>query len=52
MQAAHRRHDITERVCVLLKPHLPGRVGTRGVTARDKRLFLNAVFGFLDSVVN
>lgn len=47
MQAAHRRHDISDRVWELLEPHLPGREGTRGVTARDNRCFLNAVFWIL-----
>ena len=47
MQCAHRRHDISDRVWELLKPHLPGREGTRGVTARDNRCFLNAVFWIL-----
>ena len=47
MQAVHRRHDISDRVWELLEPHLPGRKGTRGVTARDNRSFLNAVFWIL-----
>ena len=47
MQAAHRRHDILDKVWALLEPHLPGREGTRGVTARDNRNFLNAVFWIL-----
>ena len=46
MQPAHRRHDISDRVWKLLEPHLEGRKGIRGVTARDNRLFINAVFGF------
>ena len=44
MTAAHRRHDISERVWQLLKPHLPGGPGKPGPPARDNRLFLNAVF--------
>ena len=44
LQPVHRRHDISDRVWELLEPHLPGRKGTRGVTARDNRLFINAVF--------
>lgn len=44
MNYTHRRHDISDRVWELLEPHLPGREGTRGVTARDNRCFLNAVF--------
>ncbi len=47
MKYAHRRHDISDRVWELLKPHLPGREGTRGVTACDNRYFLNAVFWIL-----
>ena len=47
MKAAHRRHDISDKVWELLEPHLPGREGTRGVTARDNRNFLNAVFWIL-----
>ena len=47
MQAAYHRHDISDRVWELLEPHLPGREGTRGVTARDNRCFLNAVFWIL-----
>ena len=47
MQAVHRRHDISDSVWELLEPHLPGRNGTRGVTARDNRCFLNAVFWIL-----
>ena len=47
MQAAHRRHDMSDKIWELLEPHLPGREGTRGVTARDNRNFLNAVFWIL-----
>ena len=47
METAHRRHDISDKVWELLEPHLPGREGTRGVTARDNRNFLNAVFWIL-----
>ena len=47
MQPAHRRHDISDKVWALLEPHLSGRKGTRGVTARDNRLFINAVFWIL-----
>ena len=47
MEAAHLRHDISDKVWELLEPHLPGREGTRGVTARDNRNFLNAVFWIL-----
>ena len=47
MQAAHRRHDISDRVWELLEPHLLGRKGTWGGNARDNRLFINAVFWIL-----
>ena len=47
MPPTHRRHDISDRVWELLKPHLSGREGARGVTARDNRLFINAVFWIL-----
>ena len=47
MNAAHRRHDISDKVCELLEAHLPGREETRGVTARNNRNFLNAVFWIL-----
>ena len=51
MEAAHRRHDISDKVWELLEPHLPGREGTRDVAARDNRNFLNAVFGFSEQVL-
>ena len=44
---AYRRHDISDRVWQLLEPHLPGRKGSWGGTARDNRLFINAVFWIL-----
>ena len=47
MQPAHRRHDISDRGWKLLEPHLPRRKGTRGVSARDNRLFINAVLWIL-----
>lgn len=43
----HRRHDIADRVWLLLEPHLPGRKGAWGGKARDNRLFINAVFWIL-----
>lgn len=46
-EAAHRRHDISDRVWELLEPHLPGRTGAWGGTAKDNRLFINAVFWIL-----
>ena len=45
--AAHRRHDISDRVWTLLEPHLPGREGIWGGKAKDNRLFINAVFWIL-----
>ena len=47
MVAAHRRHDISDRVWELLEPHLLGRKGTCGGNARDNRQFINAVFWIL-----
>ena len=44
---AHRRHDISDRIWDLLKPHLPGRKGVWGGIARDNRNFINAVFWIL-----
>ena len=45
--AAHRRHDISDRVWALLEPHLPGTKGGWGRIAKDNRLFINAVFWIL-----
>lgn len=47
MIAAHRRHDISDRVWSLLEPHLPGRAGSWGGRAGDNRQFINAVFWIL-----
>ena len=44
---AHRRHDISDAVWLLLAPHLPGRTGQWGGVARDNQLFINAVFWIL-----
>jgi transposase len=44
---AHRRHDLSDSVWVLLEPHLPGRQGAWGGQAHDNRLFINAVFWIL-----
>ncbi len=43
-KAAHRRHDITNKVWEKLEPHLPGRQVKCGGIAQDNRLFINAVF--------
>ena len=45
--ATHRRHDISDHVWYLLSPHLPGKAGDWGGTARDNRLFINAVLWIL-----
>ncbi len=47
MGMAHRRHDMSDRVWLLLEPHLPGRAGSWGGVAQDNRRFINAVL--LDS---
>jgi transposase len=47
MNAAHRRHDISDEVWAVLEPHLPGRPGTWGGRAKDNRQFINAVFWIL-----
>ena len=46
-EPAYRRHDIPDRVWELLEPSLPGRKGAWGGTAKDNRLFINAVFWIL-----
>jgi len=40
---AMRRHEITDDRWERIKDLLPGRAGDPGVTAKDNRLFLNAV---------
>ena len=47
MSAAHRRHDISDRIWSLLEPFLPGRRGKWGGVAKDNRLFINAVLWIL-----
>ena len=39
-----RRHEISDAQWELIEPLLPGKAGDPGVTARDNRLFINAVF--------
>lgn len=34
---------LTDRQWLLIEPHLPGKAGDRGVTAKDNRLFVEAV---------
>ena len=38
-----RRHEISDEQCERIKDLLPGQAGHPGVTAKDNRLFLNAV---------
>lgn len=47
MQKAYQRHDISDRIWGLLKPHLPGQSGGWGRVAQDNRRFINAVFWIL-----
>ena len=44
---SHRRHDLSDRLWQLLKPHLPGGSGKVGRPASNNRLFINAVFWIL-----
>ncbi len=46
-EPTYRRHDISNRVWELLESSLPGRKGAWGGTAKDNRLFINAVFWIL-----
>ena len=46
-EPAYRRHDISDRVWELMGFSLPGRKGAWGGTAKDNRLFINAVFWIL-----
>ena len=47
MEDIQHRHDISDKVWVLLEPHLPGQVGQWGGIAEDNRRFINAVFWIL-----
>jgi transposase len=47
MEQAHRRHDISDKVWLLIKPHLIGQSGQWGGIAKDNREFINAVFWIL-----
>jgi transposase len=38
-----RRHEITDEQWERIKDYLPGKAGDPGVTAKDNRLFINAV---------
>ena len=44
---SHRRHDISNKVWSILKPHLSGSRGKVGRPADDNRLFINAVLWIL-----
>ena len=46
-EPAYRRHDISDRDWELMGSSLPGRKGAWGGTAKDNRLFINAVFWIL-----
>ncbi len=39
-----KRFMVSDGLWTRLEPHLPGKAGDSGVTARDNRLFLEAVF--------
>lgn len=39
-----QRFVVTDRVWRRLEPHLPGKASVAGVTAKDNRLFLEAVY--------
>lgn len=45
--AAHRRHDISNKLWELLEEHLPGSKGKVGRPSSNNRLFINAVFWIL-----
>jgi transposase len=47
MEKAYLRHDISDRIWKLLKPHLPGQSGGWGRVAQDNRRFINGVFWIL-----
>jgi transposase len=47
MKKAYTRHDISDKIWVLLEPHLPGRRGSWGGVAKDNRQFINGVFWIL-----
>jgi transposase len=39
-----RRHELAHEQWTAIEPHLPGKKSDPGRTARDNRLFINAVF--------
>lgn len=44
MAASYHRHDISDKVWMLLKPNLAGQRGQWGGIAWDNRRFINTVF--------
>lgn len=46
MESQHK-HDISDEFGLKIEPHLPGRKGSWGRTARDNRRFVNAIFWIL-----
>ena len=44
MSLAHRRQDLSDHAWHLLEPHLPGRKGSWGGSAKDNRPLIHAVF--------
>ena len=47
MDSMIHRHDISDKVWLILEPLLPGKRGDWGGVAKDNRLFINAVFWIL-----
>lgn len=47
MTNEQHRHDISDEVWNLLKPHLPGQRGQWGGIAQDNRRFINAILWIL-----
>jgi Transposase and inactivated derivatives len=47
MTASYHRHDISDGVWELIKPHTIGNKGSWGGNAHDTRKFINAVFWIL-----
>lgn len=45
--AAHRRHDISDKVWANIEKLLPGSKGSVGRPSADNRLFINTVFWIL-----
>lgn len=47
MEGSFRRHDMSDAIWELPKPHTIGNKGTWGGNAKDTRQFLNGVFWIL-----